>query len=184
LPDGDDNWYIDSPVDKRSRYGSYIEELMRYVEGKYRVSKDRKRRGVAGWSMGGYGSAMFAETHPEQFFALAPIIALLDYPREGLPEGQSYPVQRKWFGNDPDAWKTFNPINNAGKLRGMKLLVITGKKCFTLTMNRNFVSRLKELGIPANYIELEGGHTFATVAEALPLMVDFMNRTIASDILN
>ncbi len=178
LPDGDDNWYINSPVDKKSRYNDYIEELMRLVEKKYPVSSDRKHRGLSGWSMGGYGCTMFAEAHPDQFSALAPIIALLDYPREGLPKKQSYPVQTKCFGRDQAVWKKFNPINNITKLKNMKLLIITGKKCFTLTMNRNFVARLKQENIPVRYEEVDGGHSFTVVIAALPRIIEFMNQTI------
>ncbi|MCF6177476.1 MAG: hypothetical protein L3J71_17105 [Victivallaceae bacterium] len=178
LPDGDDNWYINSPVDKKSSYNDYIEELMIYVENSYPISKERKKRGLAGWSMGGYGCTMFAEAHPEQFSALAPIIALLDYPRHGLPKGQSYGIQIKRFGKDPDIWKKFNPVTNAGKLKNMKLFIITAKKCFTLTMNRNFVARLKELDIPVEYVEINGGHSFAVVTTALSRVISFMNKTI------
>jgi enterochelin esterase-like enzyme len=181
LPDGDDNWYINSPVDKKSRYNDYIEELMRFVEKKYPVSKDREKRGLSGWSMGGYGCTMFAETHPEQFSALAPIIALLDYPRHGLPKGQSYGIQTKRFGKDPVVWKKFNPITNVDKLKNMKLFIITGKKCFTLTMNRNFTARLKKLNIPVEYIEINGGHSFAVVTAALSRVISFMNQTIVNN---
>ncbi len=178
LPDGDDNWYINSPVDPKSRYNDYIEELMRLVEKKYPVSADRKHRGLSGWSMGGYGCTMFAEAHPDKFSALAPVIALLDYPRVGLPKKQSYPVQTKCFGPDQAVWKKFNPINNITKLKNMKLLIITGRQCFTLTMNRNFVARLKQEHIPVQYDEVDGGHSFSVVIAALPRIVEFMNQTL------
>ncbi len=182
LPDGDDNWYINSPVDKASRYNDYIEELISFAEKKYRISKDRNKRGLSGWSMGGYGCTIFAETHSDRFSALAPIIGLLDYPRRGYPRGQSYSIQFKRFGKDPAGWKKYNPFTYAGNLKNMQLLIITGKKCFTRTMNRNFVARLQELKIPVTYIEAEGGHSFQLVTEALPKVVSFMNRTIADSL--
>jgi enterochelin esterase-like enzyme len=181
LPDGDDNWYVNSPVDDKSRYNDYIEEMMTYVENKYPISKDRRHRALSGWSMGGYGCTMFAETHPKRFSALAPIIALLDYPRHGLPKGRSYGIQIKRFGDDPEVWKKFNPITNASALKNMRIFIITAKKCFTLIMNRNFVSQLKSLNIPLKYEEINGSHSFSTLTAALPSVVNFMNKTIVSE---
>ena len=89
FPDGDDGWYINSPIIKKDRYNDYIEELMNYVENKFRISKKTAERGLSGWSMGGYGCTIFAENHSKSFSAVAPIIGLLDYPskRKGYPFG-------------------------------------------------------------------------------------------------
>jgi S-formylglutathione hydrolase FrmB len=178
FPDGDDGWYINSPVRKQDQYNDYIEELMKYVESELRISKDSSKRGLSGWSMGGYGCTMFAEAHSNDFSALAPIIALLDYPRTGLPEGQSYKKEPKRFGNDQTVWEKFNPINNTAKLKGKNILIITGDKCFTLTMNKNFVKKLSESNIPYKFKILKGGHSLSVVIKSIPYIVDFMNEKL------
>lgn len=178
FPHGDDGWYINSPVRKADRYNDYIEELMTYVESKFRISESPAQRGLSGWSMGGYGCTMFAESHPDKFSALVPIIALLDYPRTGLPKGQSYKLHPDRFGNDKKTWDRYNPITNADKLKNKNIFIITGSKCFTLTMNKNFVKKLNELNIPYQFKILKGGHALSTVTQAIPLVVDFMNRKL------
>ena len=178
FPDGDDGWYINSPVRKKDRYNDYIEELMTYVESKLRISKNPAQRGLSGWSMGGYGCTMFAEAHSEKFSALAPIIALLDYPRTGLPKGQSYKRLPNRFGNDEKIWNKYNPIKNVAKLKNMNVLMITGQKCFSRTMNQNFARELKKLNISYKLKILQGGHSLSTVLKAIPLVVNFMNKEL------
>ena len=178
FPDGDDGWYINSPVRKQDRYNDYIEELMKYVESKLRISQKPSQRGLSGWSMGGYGCTMFAEAHSEKFSALAPMIALLDYPRTGLPKGQSYRKLPKRFGDDQGVWKKFNPITNVVKLKNKNIFIITGDACFTLTMNKNFVNKLKQLNIPYKFKIIKGGHSFSTVLKSVPFIVEFMNSNL------
>ncbi len=181
MPKGEDGWYIDSPVKPSARYNAYIEELMSFVESKYPISKDRARRGLTGWSMGGYGCTRFAQTHANAFGAVAPMIGLLDYPRIGLPKGQTYKVAEETFGKDEAVWKSLNPINFVDALKNTKIMVITGSNAFDRTMNENFADALKSHGIPCNYISIEGGsHDFdKTVGDGLELVVDFFNRTLA-----
>lgn len=180
MPRGDDNWYIDSPVKPQSRYNSFLEELVGHINQTYPVETRREKRGITGWSMGGYGCTRFAESHPEDFGALAPMIGLLDYPRTGLPEKQSYAVATGIFGSDETLWREFNPINHIEALRGMKVLIVTGSNAFDRTMNQNFSRALNEQGIEHKMIVIPGGsHSFATVGQALDLVVDFMNQSIA-----
>lgn len=47
-----------------------IDELVRFVDGRYRTMPDREHRGVAGKSSGGYGAMMLGMRHPEVFGAI------------------------------------------------------------------------------------------------------------------
>ncbi len=183
LPDGDDGWYIDSPVRSADRYASYLEEVIAASEAEYGLSRRREDRALSGWSMGGYGCVRFAETHPDRFAAVAPIIGLLDFPRRGLPEGQSYDVPVNRFGDRPEVWREFNPINRVEALRDMTVLLITADRAFDRTMNENFRNRLLAEGISHRWVVLPGGHTFEVVREAIPMVVDFTAQSIAGDAL-
>jgi len=110
LPDGEDGWYINSPVSSADRYNDYLEEVIRVAEAVLPLSRDRRDRAIAGWSMGGYGAVRFAETHAAGFAATVGIIGLLDFPRPAdLPAGQNYSVPPGRFGRDPVLWPEFNP---------------------------------------------------------------------------
>ncbi len=178
LPLGDDSWYINSPIKKGDRYADYLAEVIADAEKKYPVSRDRRFRGLAGWSMGGYGAAMFAESRPGSFSLLAAAIALLDFPRveSDFPEKQRYKVPVERFGEDPALWRDFNPAANAAKLRDFKVILVLGKQDFAWTMNRNFLTALEVAKIPATVIELPGGHAFATVEAAVEKIVPLANQ--------
>ncbi len=181
FPNGEDGWYINSPVNPNARYNDYIEEFVRVIDANFRVSTERSRRGLSGWSMGGYGCTRYAETHAQEFGALAPMIGLLDYPRTGLPQGQSYNVATNTFGNDEAAWKQVNPINDAASLQGMKILIAAADSAFDRTMNQNFDAKLNELGIAHDFQMVHGGHSFEAVKRCLEKVVDFMNTAIAAE---
>lgn len=181
LPDGDDGWYINSPVRKQDVYESYLEEVIAVVSQQYQLPNDRKRWAIAGWSMGGFGCVNFAERHPDQFAAVSSIIGLLDFPRDDLPEGQSYKVPVDRFGSDQMVWKEFNPLHQAEKLKETSVLIITADVAFDRTMNEHFRDRLIELKQPHTYIELKGGHTFPVVRAAIPHVLQHSKRALASE---
>ncbi len=178
LPDGDDGWYINSPVQSGDRYQTYVEEVIDAADSHFNLSPQRQSRGLSGWSMGGYGCTLYAETHAKQFAAVAPIIGLLDFPRRGLPDGQSYEVPIERFGSDPKDWRRLNPITQAERLKNTSVLVISADQAFDRMMNENFTRRLKHLGVKHEWRLLKGKHTFDNVRQALPIVIDFMNQSL------
>lgn len=172
LPQGEDGWYINVPGDPSSRYETYLEEVIAWVEKNYPVATEPAARGIAGWSMGGYGAVRFAETHPGKFGFVASVIGLLDFPRpETLPEGQNYKVPVKRFSTDYAVWATLNPLRKAEKLHGASLTLVLATQGFERTMNENFLAVLKAKGMTARVHWLEGGHEFPLVEKAVPLVV-------------
>lgn len=53
----------------------FFEELMPFVEKKYRVKQEKRYRAIAGLSMGGEGTFTYALHHPELFSAACPLSA-------------------------------------------------------------------------------------------------------------
>jgi S-formylglutathione hydrolase FrmB len=168
LPNGEDGWYLDSPVLPNHRYLELLKETISVAEEKYRLSRDPSRRGITGWSMGAYGCMRHAVANPNTFSYVATMIGLLDFPRSGLPEGQTYKVPTKYFGTDETEWRSLNPITDAEKLRGSKILLITADEAFDRTMNESMHKRLQELKIEHDWTVFKGGHKFDVVVAALP----------------
>lgn len=180
LPDGDDGWYIDSPVQPAERYAAYLSEVIAHAEALYPLSRQRTKRGLSGWSMGGYGCVRFAQTHADEFGLVASMIGLLDFPRDGLPPGQSYSVPADRFGTDRTVWRAFNPLHQADTLRETSVLLVTANQAFDRTMNENFHARLLALNIEHEWRILRGGHTFDVVQQALPLVLRFTKTRFAA----
>jgi len=75
MPNGDSSFYINSYDGKEKYEDFFIKELMPSIEKTYRVKAEKKYRGVAGLSMGGYGSLIYGLKYPELFAASAPLSA-------------------------------------------------------------------------------------------------------------
>ncbi len=114
----------------------------------------------------------FAQTHPGRFGFVASVIGLLDFPRaETLPEGQNYRVPTNRFTGDPAVWAELNPRHAVERLQGAALTLVLATRGFERTMNENFLAALAARNIAARVHSLEGGHEFALVERALPLVL-------------
>ena len=172
-PDGGGGWWVDSPVKPESRYQSYVTEVVRTVEANFNVETRPARRGLGGWSMGGYGATLYAQAHPGQFGAIATILPLLDFPNPALPKEQNHSIPGV-LGRSPDTWQHFNPIRAAEKLEGTGVYHVTGNDAFDRTMNENFDRELTRLGIPHTFVKIPGAHTWSVVERALPDALAFL----------
>ncbi len=75
MPNGDSSWYINSYDGKEKYEDFFVKEFMPAVEKTYRIKSEKRFRGIAGLSMGGYGTMIFALKYPELFAAAAPLSA-------------------------------------------------------------------------------------------------------------
>jgi endo-1,4-beta-xylanase len=70
FPDGQNNSFYGDAFDGHKRvYSNVIDEVLPYVDANYRTIADRDHRAMEGFSMGGYGAAMYTAKHPELFSA-------------------------------------------------------------------------------------------------------------------
>lgn len=77
MPDADSTWYIND-VGGKSRYEEMMAgEFIPAVERKFRIRGTKEFRGIAGLSMGGYGTLVLAMRHPELFTAAAGLSAAI-----------------------------------------------------------------------------------------------------------
>ncbi|MBP7870272.1 MAG: esterase family protein [Candidatus Saccharicenans sp.] len=71
MPDGDVSWYINDYQGKVRYEDMFFKELIPYIDSNYRTRAAREFRAVAGLSMGGWGTLIYALRHPEMFSAAA-----------------------------------------------------------------------------------------------------------------
>ena len=89
MPDADSSFYINSYDGKEKYEDFFIKEFMPAVEKAYRIKAEKRYRGVAGLSMGGYGTLIYALKYPELFAAAAPLSAAVsdDNTILAMPDG-------------------------------------------------------------------------------------------------
>ena len=74
-PDGFTSFYINAANGNLNYEDFFIKELIPHIEKTYKVKAEKRFRGIAGLSMGGYGSLLYALKYPELFAAAAPLSA-------------------------------------------------------------------------------------------------------------
>ncbi len=75
MPNGDSSFYINSYDGKENYEDFFIKEFMPAVEKAYRIKAEKKYRGIAGLSMGGFGTLIYSLRYPQLFAAAAPLSA-------------------------------------------------------------------------------------------------------------
>ena len=173
-PEGHDSWYTDSASVPTQKYEAYfIRELIPDVDARFRTIKDRRARGVAGLSMGGYGALKYALKHPDQFAFAASLSGALDPARRtedhpGFAWDILRPSINSVFGTPNSQTRQDNDLHqiargiNASQIGSLPYLYFDcGLEDGFLTTNRELADILLSKKIPHQYRQLPGGHTWA-----------------------
>jgi enterochelin esterase-like enzyme len=71
MPDGGVAWYINDYKNGVRFEDMFVKEFIPHIDASYRTRTDRAFRGVAGLSMGGWGTLAYSLRHPDLFAACA-----------------------------------------------------------------------------------------------------------------
>lgn len=226
MPDGDDGWYTtwnglpdvpgcradstrkesaDSFCVPWPHYDDYIaNDIVRFVDGRYRTRADGRHRGIAGLSMGGYGAMSIALAYPGTFAAAASHSGVLS-PRFLGPVPYAAPAKyansyaelqqaarglwrslQSTFGRDTIAWGAREPRQLAmrrlakGNAAGMpQLLIDCGVDDAYINQNRDFHQTLLGLGVSHRYAEWPGAHTWQYWTTHAAQSLDFLLGVVA-----
>jgi enterochelin esterase-like enzyme len=161
----------------------FFNELIPHIESNYRVIADKGHRAVAGLSMGGGGTTVYAQKRPEMFSSAYPMSALMTLPAPNnsptpKTEEERYRMEltKSVVKND---CVTF--VNNASeeikaKLRTVAWFVDCGDDDFLLEGNMDFFKAMKRANIPCEFRVREGGHTTEYWYSALFIALPFASR--------
>jgi putative tributyrin esterase len=190
-PEGHDSWYTDSAGTATDKYESYfVRELISDVDARFRTIKDRRARGVAGLSMGGYGALKYGLKHPEQFAFAASLSGALDAAtRTEDNPGFAWDILRPSisavFGPRSSQTRTTNDLHqiarglSASQIASLPYLYFDcGLEDGFLATNRELADILLSKKIPHQFRQLPGAHTWAywdqQVREILRLYAQLM----------
>ena len=165
----------------------FFKELIPFVEKKYNCISDKNSRAIAGLSMGGGGSVVFAQRHPEMFCACYSLSGLLDS-QEGpigtwmlRPGDKDLEMKLTELGRTAAALSPVKYLKNANEetaesLRGVKWFVDCGDDDFLLDCNYTFTKEMKAHGIPCEFRVRDGGHTWEYWHSGLYNALQFVSR--------
>ncbi len=174
MPNADSTWYINA-YDGKARYEDFfIKEFMPAIEKTYHIKAEKKYRGVAGLSMGGYGSLIYSLKYPELFAAAAPLSAAVvdDDAITAMPDnswagtfGQLYGRDLKGKDRLSKAWYDNSVLKlvagkSADDLKKVRYWIDCGDDDFLTKGNCLLHIALSEKRVPHEYRVRNGAHNW------------------------
>lgn len=175
-PDGNNSWYIDSPVDATVRYETFCtSELIYYIDHHYMTWARREGRAVTGLSMGGHGALWLSIRHQDLFAGGGSMSGGLDIrPFEGKWDLVKLLGKRTDY---PSHWDEFTVINQLGKLTNgsLALTIDCGVDDFFFPVNRAVHDVLVAHQIDHDFTARNGAHTQDYWRNALDFQLVFFD---------
>lgn len=191
MPDGGTSFYINN-YDQSLRYEDFfMEEFIPFIEKTYRARAEKRYRGIAGLSMGGFGTLNFALKYPEKFAACAAFSSAVfseEYLRSQSEEkiNQVYaPVFGPEFKSGNELSKHYhqnNPFDvtrEKGKeaYNNLHIYIDCGDDDFLTSENCRLHIHLTEMGIKHEFRMRDGIHSWSYWRSALPVGLKFIGES-------
>ena len=153
------SWYFDSPIDPTFKYETYIiDELVPFIDKKYKTIASREGRAISGLSMGGHGSLYLSLKHQDVFGAAGSMSGGVDI----RPFSEKWNIKKRLGAiNDfPDNWEKNTVVNliELNQNNNLKLIIDCGVDDFFIDVNRELHQKMLALKIDHDYIERPGKH--------------------------
>ncbi len=185
MPDADTGvrGYFNTPDGKWRYEDFFFEELMPHVEQAYRIRTQKRYRAVAGLSMGGGGSFMYALHRPDLFSSACPLSAsagplTLEDAQQWLSRRSNAtaytPAQVKTYYENHSALYLIQNMD-ADKIKSIRWYIDCGDDDFLYEGNSLIHIALKKRDIPHEYRVRDGGHTWTYWRTALPDVLAFVS---------
>jgi enterochelin esterase-like enzyme len=160
----------------------FFEEFMPYIEKTYRIKGDKRYRAIAGLSMGGEGTFVYALHHPELFSSACPLSAATG-PRT-VEELKNYKLWQGVEGisdADKDAYfKKYSVLSLIENIRddqkkAVRWYIDCGDDDFLYEGNSLAHIAMRKKEIPHEFRIRDGGHTWTYWRTALPTVLEFVS---------
>ncbi|GAA3960199.1 alpha/beta hydrolase-fold protein [Mucilaginibacter dorajii] len=121
MPDAQTTFYINSYDGKRNYEDFFFKEFIPTIEKEYRTKTTKQYRGVAGLSMGGFGTMVYSLKHPDMFVAAAALSAGIrtDEDFAGVTDARWAEVYSKVFGPNLKGAERLNDTWKANSVLGL-----------------------------------------------------------------
>lgn len=174
-------------IDGEWRYEDFFfEELMPHVEEKFRIKSQKRYRAVAGLSMGGGGSFMYALHRPDLFSSAAPLSAYVGpLSVEQLKQSLTRWQNRDISGITDEQFQAYYEKHNAvslvetmsvDEIKSVRWFIDCGDDDFLYEGNSLVHIAMRKREIPHEFRIRDGGHTWTYWRESLPVVLAFVSQ--------
>ncbi|MEQ9443563.1 MAG: alpha/beta hydrolase-fold protein [Cyclobacteriaceae bacterium] len=160
----------------------FFEEFVPYVESTYRIKGEKRYRAVAGLSMGGGGSFMYALHHPEMFSSACPLSAstgsltLDDFKeRQGERINNVSAADVKAYYERHNALSLIEAMPEDQK-EAVRWYIDCGDDDFLYEGNSLVHIAMRKKEIPHEFRIHDGGHRWSYWRNALPTVLEFVSQ--------
>lgn len=190
MPDAGVSWYMNTFDGKTKFEDFFIKEFIPYIESNYRIRAKKEFRAVAGLSMGGLGTLLYATKHPEMFVAAAPLSAAVwtdeeiasnstDNARWNAVFGDLYGKDLSGKSRLTDHYYKNAPIKivenaNNDDIKKVKFYIDCGDDDFLIKGNMALHAMMIDKKIPHEFRVRDGSHNWTYWRTALPEVLKFV----------
>ena len=159
----------------------FFKEFLPQVERKYRIISDKGHRAVMGLSMGGGGSTVYCQRHPDMFSSCYAMIAWLEN-KQGQVGGKDLKKDKLYYvSNAVNEHSALAFIDNADDatlqaLRTVKWFFDCGDDDFLVRLSFELHMKMKEKGVKSELRVRNGVHNWEYWHTALRTALPFASR--------
>ena len=181
MPDAETTWYMNDLKGGYRFEDYFFGELIPHVEVTYRCRTKKEYRAVAGLSMGGLGSFIYALRHPDLFASSCPLSGAL-WDRDAMIKR----MKLNEVGASEEQLSAYLdrycPVTLVKRLpeeqkKAVRFYIDCGDDDFLASDNARMHIFLAEKQIPHEYRTRDGGHTWEYWRTALPSVLEFVSQT-------
>ena len=184
MPDADTGipGYANSINGKWDYEDFFFEELMPHVEKRFRIKRNKRFRAVAGLSMGGGGSFLYAFHRPDLFSSAAPLSAWMG--PQTIEEMRDF-AKRENIKFNENNFESFisknNPLKivdqiNKETLNSIRWYIDCGDDDYLFEGNSLMHIKMRKKGVKHEFRIRDGAHNWTYWRTALPSVLEFISQ--------
>ena len=169
-------------IDQKWNYEDFFfKEFIPFIEKKYRIKSEKRYRAIAGLSMGGGGSIIYALRHPEMFSSACPLsgymgeLSYTEFYEKNKKKHENYKREKlfNYFSNHNALSVIQNQTDE--NLKSVRWYIDCGDNDFLYEGNSLVHIALKKRGVPHEYRVRDGDHNWPYWRSALPEVLLFVS---------
>ncbi len=174
--------YFNDPKGDWNYEDFFFEELMPHVEKKFRIKGEKRYRAIAGLSMGGGGTFMYALHRPELFSSACPLSAstgplTLEEAGQWLErrsDRKYSDAEKKSYYETHSAVHLMNTLEE-DKIKSVRWFIDCGDDDFLFEGNALIHIAMKKRNLPHEYRVRDGAHNWTYWRQSLPVVLEFIS---------
>ena len=191
MPDAEMTYYLNNREGKYQFEDFFIKELIPHIEKNYRCLPKKEYRAVAGLSMGGFGSLLYALHHPDMFAACAAMSAAVRTDEEinALTHAEYLRRYRTALGEVKEGENRISDYWNQNSIlylmqhlpeerkKDVRFYLDCGDDDFLYKGNATLHILMRDRNVPHEYRVRNGGHTWEYWRTGLPDALAFISQS-------